>query len=221
MGRPSSPLLQFLREITERKGLNASDIAIRTGLKKARVRRILNGTESMLVDELLLLGQALEVEPSDLALGGLDVPKEGETQEESAPDLTLLERQGTATAEGKMDPWGNPTAQLIQAGFDLGCDFVFLADTSLLRQSSVPDAVLRRYTNVPIPIRLDATFHQHNQPLFDESGLTIKLSFDAVYTCHFPWQAIREIRFVPDLTDTHDAPSPTETDSGPNLRLVD
>ncbi len=90
MGRPSSPLLQFLREVTERKGLNASDIAMRTGLKKARVRRILTGSESMLVDELLLLGQALEVEPSDLALDGLDVPEPSTADQEGAPDLTLI-----------------------------------------------------------------------------------------------------------------------------------
>ena len=98
---------------------------------------------------------------------------------------------------------------------------MFLAETALLGQSSVPDAVLRRYANGPIPIRLDASFHNHNQPVLDATGLTIRLSFDTVYTCHFPWAAIREVRFMPDPAQT-EAPDPSaKSESGPNLRLVD
>lgn len=221
MGRPSSPLLELLREITERKGLNASDIATRTGLEKARIRKILGGSESMLVDELLLLGQALEVEPSDLALGGLEVPADASSSPPQPSDLTLLNAEDEEYVTPTMDRWGNQTAQLIQAGFDLGCDFVFLAETAMLGQSSVPDAVLRRYANGTIPIRLDASFHNHNQSVLDATGLTIRLSFDTVYTCHFPWAAIREVRFMPDPVQT-EAPNPSsKPDSAPNLRLVD
>ena len=221
MGQPSSPLLELLREITERKGLNASDIATRTGLEKARIRKILSGSESMLVDELLLLGQALDLEPSDLALGGLEVPGDASGSPHPPADLTLLNVEDEVQKPPSLDPWGNQTAQLIQAGFDLGCDFVFLAETAMLGQSSVPDSVLRRYANGPIPIRLDASFHNHNQPVLDASGLTICLSFDTVYTCHFPWAAIREVRFMPDPIHA-EVPDPSQKpDSGPNLRLVD
>lgn len=185
----------------------------------------------MTVDELILLSQALSLSPEDL---GVEVP-EGATAEEDEdqpydpPELGtvgLPEPQGVAVElEDVVDPFGNHARQLFEVGFSLGCTFFFLAKADQLAESGVPASVLGRYADGDLPIQLDAAYHPYNEPRFEPAGVHLKLSFDAIYECYFPWTAIHRVTFFPELVEDDDETSGDEADDSgkgaPFLRLVE
>ena len=213
MSDPSEPLLRMLRELMQRKGLNTASVADAAGLDRARVRRVLKGSEPMTVGELLTLGQALHIGPADLGWPDL-------SQADSGPDAppTRPDEEGEDEDRLGLDPWGNHPEQLFRSGFELGCDFMFVARTSELADSGIPDAVLAQFADRDLPIKLDAAYHRYNQPRYDASGITLTLSFDSVYDCTFPWTSIRQVLFFPAPPEP-DEPE-EEPEERPALRLV-
>ncbi len=123
-----------------------------------------------------------------------------------------------------VDPYGNHPRQLFEIGFALGCTFDFSADIDQLAESNIPADILERYrAQGDIFFSLDAAFHEHYEPRFDDEGVTLQLSFDKLYDCYFPWSSIARITF-------HLGPTPPEAEDdddtedfapkGPHLRLV-
>lgn len=211
MSRPSDPMLAWLRKLVDTKGLNTAQLAEKCGLPRARVRKVLTGAESMLVDEFVQIANALQIAPKDVGLPDAAA----ETPEEPpAP---------AAEAVPKVDPWGNHPQQLFRVAFGLGCDFTFVADADQLEESGVPRHVLSEFRGRQLPIRLDAAYHAYNAPRYDEAGVTLSLSFDSVYECRFPWASIRGIFFqAPFATAAREEPPEPEPPPGrPRLRLVE
>ena len=73
-----------------------------------------------------------------------------------------------------VDSLGNQPRQLFEFAFALNCDFLFMARTADLSGSKVPAAVLDRYAGRDLPIKMDAAYHSHNQPRYDEGGDLVK-----------------------------------------------
>jgi transcriptional regulator with XRE-family HTH domain len=212
MARPSEPLLAWLRDMLKTKGLNTAHVADASGIARARIRKILAGTDDMTVDELMMLSDALQLDPADLTSATL--PK----------DVAPKPVEAVSTGPN-VDPWGNQPEQLFQIAFALGCDFFFLADTSELADSGIPASVLEQYRGRELPIKLDAQYHKYNDPRYSVDGVTLTLSFDALYECSFRWSCIRQFVLFPvapeptnetDHTDDVDAPPA----GVPHLRLV-
>lgn len=216
MAAPSAPLLELLRDLMRRRSLNTSSLAELTQLPRRRLRRILDGSEPMLVDEFVTLSQALQVSPEDL---GLSAGPVDESAEEEVPDLHVVgdrEREPVVITE-----WGNQPEQLVRAAFELGCDVVFTVDTEALADSGVPRQVLEAYQGRDLVVKLDAAYHQYNRPRYDQEGVTLTLSFDALYECMFPWHAFRQIIFTPVPPEPVEPDAPDEDPAGsPFLRLV-
>ncbi|MBA2321954.1 MAG: helix-turn-helix transcriptional regulator [Deltaproteobacteria bacterium] len=210
MARPSDPLLDWLRKKLDEKGMNTARIAEVAGLPRARVRKLLVGAEPMLVDELLAITKALELTPTELAAAG-------EISDPEPPGLRVAHEE--EEPEGpRVDAWGNQPRQLFEVAFALGCDFFFLLDGAQLEGTKLPASVIAQYRGRDLPIKLDAKYHAYNDPKYDDASITLSLSFDALYTCRFPWSAIKQVIFFPV------APEPDEPDEpdapGPQLRLV-
>jgi transcriptional regulator with XRE-family HTH domain len=218
MPRPSEPVLTWLRTMITKRGLNTASLASATKLDRNELRKALAGSEPMTLDMLMLLSNALNLSPADMGLAPESVPPE-EPKEEPArvPNAELIP-----------NPWGNHPEQLFRIGFALGCDFFFIADTSVLADSGVPAATLKS-SGKNLSIGLDARFHADNAPRYAEGGVTLTLSFDRLYDCHFPWTSIRQVIFFPAPPEAHKAPEPeaAEPSSSPgaprergHLRLV-
>jgi hypothetical protein len=66
-------------------------------------------------------------------------------------------------------------------------------------------------------------YHAYNEPRYHEHGITLTLSFDALYDCTFPWSAIKQFIFFPVSPDAQQPKPDSDEDkspSGPHLRLV-
>lgn len=213
MSSASEPVLAWLRKVLAARTINTAELAQKCGIPRPRLRRILVGTEPMLVDELFLITQALEVAPADLALPAW--PPAGPS-DDPAPDV-----EPDAKAAPSVDPWGNQPEQLFRIAFALGCDLLFTAETSMLEDSGVPSYILQQYRDGQVPIQLDAMFHGHNAPRYDEQGITLTLSFDALYDCRFPWTSIRRMIFTPMAPEAAEQPQPEPPKGRPKLRLVE
>lgn len=223
MGRPSDALLAWLRDLIQQRGLNTAAVAERAGIPRARMRKLLAGTESMLVDELMKLSEALEISPADMGLpDGTDLSNGEDGVAEglgSAPDAPSEAPLG-------LDPFGNHPEQMFRAAFALGCDFFFLSDASELEDSGVPGHVLAQYAGRELPIKLDAAYHSYNDPRYHDHGITLTLSFDQLYECTFPWAAIKQfVLFPAPPEEVADPEPPTDgsdepASSVPHLRLV-
>lgn len=250
MGRPSDVIVDMLRTWVRKRGLTTAQLAERTGLERSRVKQVLSGSASMDVDEFLLLTQALDVGPEELGLAGMASPA-GDVAPPARPagPRLVVASSGTAGAERPggvvplqtppmagiaevPDALGNLPRQVLQLGFALGIDLFVLLDARQLGASNVPPSVLQRFPDT-LPIKLEARYHAHNRPRYRDDTLELVLSFDALYTCVFPWTAFREVRFLlpeeplrlPSPTPTTDAPSPPEPEpprpgGGPFLRVV-
>jgi len=166
------------------------------------------------VDELLSICDALNVTPSDMGLGDSSVPNVPEEIENNRHTWHL-------------DPLGNHPRQLFEMGFALGCDFLFLVAADQLEDSQIPEAVRKKHAGRNMAIRLDAAYHQYNEPEYYDEGIQLTLSFDALYRCRFSWDHIGQFVFYPDPTG--DTPRPVaEPDPTPDdppkkaghLRLV-
>jgi len=178
--------------------MNTAAVATALGVPRSSMRKALAGSRDLTVDELLKIVEVLEIDPSEMGATGL--PTEVPEVEASAH-------------------WGNQPEELVRMGFSLGCDFMFLARTEDLAASGLPAFVLEQYAGKSVPIRFDAAYHKYNQPEYDEPSLTVKLSFDALYTCTFPWEAIEQVVFFPIPPEREEEPEAPDG-SAPFLRLV-
>jgi len=238
VSRPSDPLVARLRQIVQSRSESEAELALRAGMSVDRLRSLLGGQEAMTVDELILLSQGLQLEPQDLGLDLEDHEDDATPYEPpSAAVLPYDDPFGDDTdlgdvdtdalpIEDALDPLGNHVRQLFEVGFGLGCTFFFQASTEQLEDSGVPRMVLERYAGAELPIQLDAAYHAYNEPEYHANGVTLKLSFDAIYTCTFPWTSIRRLAFFPEPPEVAPDDPPDEEDEGPKkgapfLRLVE
>lgn len=215
MARPSDSLIAWLRGKAEERGLNTAALATRAQLPRARVRSLLAGKDAMLVDELLAISQALELSPADMGLA--DPPAE----EAGSPGPQLAMIDEPEEVGPRVDPYDNHHRQLLEVAFALGCDFALVAHPEELRDSGIPRAVLDAHLGRKMLIQLDAAYHGYNKPRYDEGGITLTLSFDALYDVRFPWGAIEQVIFTPvPWEDEPDSEEEAAPPPGPRLRLV-
>ncbi len=243
MQAPSQYIVQGLLSVLQERNMTTSALAKATGKDKKDVKRILSGTLPLTVDDLSAFGAALKLTDADLqqfmpgaSLSSaattasdqfddtqekVDESASDETTETSRPQLSISEAKEDVAPEINWtpNPLGNHSEQALRLGFALGCNLFFVANTKTLSNSGIPDTVLKQYGE-KIPIRLDADFFHHYRPEYFPEGLEIRLSFDAVYTCFFPWSSFEQITFF-----VEDAPleeeSSEEPDGKPFLRIVD
>lgn len=199
--------------------MNTAALARATGEKRAVVRNVLAGREPLTVDQLVTWGQALELKLEDLH--NIQLP-EDEPDKDSAGPTALRAARAPEEDRFEVDPYGLQAEQAIKLAFSMGVDFAFVADTSQLEDSGVPQATLDRFQD-RLVIKLDAAYHRHNAPEFGGDGLTLVLSFDALYTCTFPWSAIVQVTYFveppPPKPRKKKEPEPEEK-GRPVLRLV-
>lgn len=212
MARPSDALLAWLRRLIETKQSSVAEVAAKADIDRGRLRRLLKGTEPMLLDELLQISQVLEIQPTDFGL-----PAGTEVADTPPP------APAPAAGQWKVDPWGNHAEQLFRFAFDLGCDFYFTSDPAMLADSGVPRSVLDRHPK-ELGIKMDAAYHKYNAPRYGADAITLTLSFDALYDCTFPWGAIRQVVLWPAPPEPAPAEPPAEESEprkkGSHLRLV-
>ncbi len=214
--RPSAPLLKLILEAARKKGWNTATLANAAGLERSRLKLVLSGREPLLVDELIQLSNAMELAPADLV--GLDIPEE-------RPALAPVSAAPhSMPAHSAPDPFGNHAEQALKLGFALGCDIFLTMTTDMLGESGVPISVIKRFAP-NLPIRLESAYHRHNDPQYFPQGVQLRLSFDSVYTCLFPWAAIQQVTFYPapppePEPESEDADGEDEPDNVVRLRLV-
>ncbi|MCB9663171.1 MAG: hypothetical protein H6732_03590 [Alphaproteobacteria bacterium] len=197
MSHPTEPLLRWLRQQIDARGHTTASLAALLSRSRAEVRKLLTGQTPMLVEDLLALGEALELDASSLG-----VPAE-------LPELPDLPEPAS---------FANQTEALFRVGFDVAVDFLFLADTTKLDDWGGPDEVLEAYRDRELPIRLDAAYHRHMAPSFTPEGVEISLSFDRLYRCRFPWSAILRVVFVPDADQPAEVGAEPEPELAPSAR---
>jgi len=230
---PSEAILRWFRDTLKAKDMNTAALANKVGAKRASVRNVLAGREPLTVDQLVLWGQALELKLEDLV--GVDMPElpeEPEASEEvDAEDIagamgpTLLRAAPEEPSDKyEVDPYGLQGEQAVRFAFAMGVDFAFVVDSSQLADSGVPEATVKANPK-RLLIKLDAAFHRHNAPEFTDDELIVVLSFDALYTCTFPWSAVVQVVYFiepppPTTKKRDDPPEPPENGGRPMLRLV-
>lgn len=220
--RPSEPLLALLRNALQQKGMNTAALARKVGEGRATVRNVLAGQEPLTVDQLMAWTAALELSVDDLVgLGGPEVASRLRA-------VDLVEPRPAPMPAGRIivDPFGNPVEQAFRLAFGLEVDFTFVLDSTRLAGSGVPDHVLRTWPE-RLVIKLDAAFHAHNDPRYSAEGVSLVLSFDRLYTCTFPWEAVQQVVYnlegvvPPPSPDGPDSDGEDEAPAGrPALRLV-
>jgi len=207
MSSPSAPLLRVLRDVIARRKVDSGALARTAGVKRSRLKRVLSGAEPLTVDELMLLSQALELQPTDLAgVIGDDAPA-------AAPVTPIAERVL------HIEHLGNQAEQMLKLGLGLRCDIMLSLDSEELGESGIPADVIRRFPR-EVPIRLESAFHRHHNPRFLPAGLAVTLSFDSLYECTLPWAAIRHVVLFPAPWDPESEPVVEETPARGHLRLV-
>jgi hypothetical protein len=211
--RATDNLLALLRRLVQERGTNVAALAEKTGIARGRLKRVLTGSEPMLVEELVSVSTALDLQPHELGL-----PDGGPETEVVLPPAPL---RGEV-----IDPFGNHTEQLFRIGFALGCDFAFVARTDKLDGSGVPRAALAKSPGGNLVFTLDARFHTDNDPRYDEGGITLTLSFDRLIDCRFPYESIVQMSFSPVASAPPEPPpseepeEPDDKPGRPHLRLV-
>ena len=68
MSRPSDPLLRLIRDLARKKAMNTAALAKESGIDRGRLKHVLGGAESMTVDELLLIANALQIDARTLGM---------------------------------------------------------------------------------------------------------------------------------------------------------
>ena len=182
-------------------------------MERKQLKRILSQEVPLTIKDFLRISQALDLQETLMQ----NMPQEASGD---PPPKTIAIAKPVSEDIWKPDPLGNHAEQLISMGFALGCNMLLLCQTSLLEGSNIPKAVLERF-KPRIPIQLEAQYHPYNKPQYYPEGLELRLSFDALYTCFFPWASIEQVSFFPQ----YDAPSEDSEDSDtgpdrPTLRLV-
>lgn len=217
--RPSTPLLNLLREAARKKGWNTSTLAQHAGLDRGRLKQVLAGREPLTVDELLQLSDAMALTQEDLGvLSGATLPEPPNAG--SVATLHAAPQQEPPFP----DPFGIQGEQILRLGFALGVDIFLLLDAAQLSQSGIPVATIKRY-QPNFPIRLESAYHRYNAPEYFPEGVQLRLSFDAVYTCLIPWSAIQHVTLYPMAPEPEVAPEEepeaSSSSKGGFLRLVD
>jgi hypothetical protein len=204
-------------------------MAQQIGLERTRLKKVLAGQEPMTVDELIQISESLELDAQALAqLKSPPVtppPDKGSIAERKQTDPPTEESSAAIPFHHSLpDPYGNHAEQLMQMAFDLGCDIFCHLDSSLIKESGIPESVQSRFPEF-LPLRLEAVYHHHNQPVFKPNGLQLLLSFDSLYTCTLPWACFQQITLFPIRWEpTEEEPieeSPEPAGDVPHLRLVD
>lgn len=221
-------MLALIRKMATSRGLNTAALARSAGVDRARLKHVLAGAEPLTVDELITLAQVLEIGATELA--GLPT---GEA--EAAPEPIRNEATARVLKRGEItdpitdaaDPLGNHAEQCLKLGLALGCDLHLVVDSTQVQASGVPRAVLAQFPE-RLPIRLDAAYHRHHDLRFSPPSVQMTLSFDALYTCEFPWSSIVQVTLFPlpptpgqePEPEKEEEPAPTPTRRG-HLRLVE
>lgn len=203
--RPSDPLLEFLRAAAKQKRLSTAELARRTGLDRAELKRRLAGTEPMTVDDFVLLSQALELSAADVSASSVRTAEADATPES-------IDRAHAP------DPEGNLAEQTLRLGFALGIDLLVQLDPRQLDDSGVPRSVLTRFSD-GLPLRFEARNHRHMRPRFEPDHFECLLLFGAPYTCAIPWSAFRVIGFNLPEGEAR-APEPSPSPARPQLRVI-
>lgn len=229
--RPSEPLLALIRKVARKRGLNTAALARAAELQRGHLKHVLAGSQPLTVDELIKLAQVLELGPAELGavpMGDLDLGAEDDQDDAAQPVASLPGGNAALAMVGSDDdadpigaaanPYGNQSEQILRLGLALGTDIHMVMETAQIEDSGVPRTVLSQYKE-RLPIRLDAAFHRHHDLRFLPEAVQITLSFDALYTCVFPWGAIQQITLFP-LPPDLDAPEPEEEQppEGPGMR---
>jgi len=188
-------------------GLNSAALAERMGVDRKALRRSLSGKAAMSLQDFIAAMHALDVDPSDLSWP---------TSEEALGSKKSLAEASEALT---VDPFGLQGEQAFRLGFALGVDFLFVAKTSLLKESGIPDTVLSQWPD-EIVLKLDAAYHRHNEPRFSPKGVGLKLSFDSLCDCFLPWSAIQKVVFHLESPEPEQEEEPDPPSRGPGLRLV-
>jgi transcriptional regulator with XRE-family HTH domain len=234
----SEVLLSKVREGMKRRGLNRAALAKKLGMDRRELRSVLAGGEPLSVDTFFAMVEALELSPvelglpADLAEQAAELDADGsalddESQAPGEPEGDApagLRLAGDARDEELLlvDPDGPQAAEVLRLGFALGADMLFSCEVSRLKHAGVPEAVLSRFPDL-LPIKLDAAYHHANRAEYLPEGLKLRLSFDRVCTCLFPWGSIRQITIFPEapLEPAEDPEEPCASPAGgPALRLV-
>ncbi|MBM74869.1 MAG: hypothetical protein CMK59_05675 [Proteobacteria bacterium] len=193
----TAPLRQALLEMIQKKGWNTSSAAKAIDMDRKELKRMLQGKIPLTVNTMIKLGAVLDIQPEDLE-------RLSQAPKTQPPKLQPLPNLRTD------DLLNNQPEALIKIGFKMGMSFRFLARTDLLVDSGVPEYILQQFTPL-LPIQLDPLYHQHHNPKFQSKGIELTMSFDALYTCFFPWESIQRVVFVPE------APEIVEEDSSSEL----
>lgn len=219
----SSQILDLLRGAARKKGWNTATLAQHAGIDRGRLKQVLAGREPLTVDDMVKLSEAMALTPDDLNIFAPAAPEPA-----PQPAITPMSAAMIAPPDDEddapfPDPFGNHAEQILQLGFALGVDIYFVLDVTQLEHSGVPRAVLSQFPKV-FPIRLEAAYHRHNAPDYFEEGFQVRLSFDSVYTCLFPWTAFQQITLFPMPPEAAPEPEPEpepEPRKGGHLRLVE
>jgi hypothetical protein len=223
MSRPSEPLLRLIRDLARKKAMNTAALAVESGIDRGRLKHVLGGAESMTVDELLLIANALQIDARTL---GMQVPEidDGAKEDGNGKESTVPAIVPERDAAWLVDPYGNHAEQALRLGFGLGCDLTLWLDSSRLEGSGVPPDVIQSQGEL-LRIKLDAKYHGHYKPVFHAGHLEIILGFgSSLYTVRFPWESFRQVALEPlppEPQPTMD-PDPSRKGQGrAHLRLVE
>ena len=249
-GSYSTALLARVRDGMKRRGLNRAALAKRLDMDRRELRAVLAEREPLTVDQFFAMVEALELSPlelgvpADLAGLTLDLDDAGAVAEGSPPEPPSEPEEPAQDDEPSndgpprlalaeeveepelmlVDPDGPQAAEMLRLGFALGVDITFGCATEEVRDSGVPESVLARFPEL-LPIRLDAAFHHANRAEYADEGLVLRLSFDRVRNCLFPWSAIRQVTLFPEPPfepEVDDEPPAVDDppSGGATLRLV-
>ena len=225
MSRPSDPLLRLIRDLARKKAMNTAALAVESGIDRGRLKHVLGGAESMTVDELLLIADALKIDARTL---GMQAPDGDEKDDGNGNDGDGKEATAPAIVPDRdapwlVDPYGNHAEQALRLGFGLGCNLFLWLDSSSLEGSGVPLDVIQSQGDT-LRIQLDAAYHRHNKPVFHADHLQLVLSFGTtLHPVKLPWESFRQVALVPlppQPQPTID-PAPPKGQGRAHLRLVE
>ena len=210
----SAQLLSIIQQALKAKNQNTASLARLTKIPRKQLKNILSSQEPLTVDALASIAEALRLDAEALKQFGFATPP----QEES-PALKLTTVRANPSEENwTPDPFGNHHHQLIQMGFSLGVNFWLVLDTKKIENSGVPKYVLEKHSPL-LRIQLESQYHPYIEPKYTEQTLSLRLSFDALYTCTFTWDSVIQIIFIPTIPEPSE-PEEERTTKRPTLRVV-
>lgn len=208
MSRPSEPLLRWLRAQIDQRKENTASLAGKIGMDRGELRRVLQGNEPLLVDHLLLITEALGLTAADMGLPA-SVP-----EEEAAEAIEALPQSAH---------WDNQPRAALDLAVRYGIDMMIFASADELEGWGGPEPVRAQYKGKEIPLQVDAAFHKYMNIRLEDDAAHLTLSFDALYTCRFPWATIKRVMLQPlppAPVEKAPEPAPDAPRRGGHLRLV-